>query len=132
MSAPSSPTATASSGRSAAAGWRASTSRATWSSTGSSRSRCSLIISPATTELRARFVREGRLAARLAHPNVVGVLDAGETDGLPFIVMEYVEGETFADVVRREGALPWDRAVSLAAAGARRARARARCGPRPS
>jgi eukaryotic-like serine/threonine-protein kinase len=65
-------------------------------------------------ELRERFVREGRLAARLAHPNVVGVLDAGEVDGLPFIVMEYVDGETLADVVRREGALPWDRAVGLA------------------
>ena len=66
-------------------------------------------------ELRERFVREGRLAARLAHPNVVGVLDAGEVDGLPFIVMEYVDGETLADVVRREGALPWERAVGLAA-----------------
>jgi serine/threonine-protein kinase len=65
-------------------------------------------------ELRERFVREGRLAARLAHPNVVGVLDAGEVDGLPFIVMEYVDGETLADVVRREGALPWGRAVGLA------------------
>ena len=65
-------------------------------------------------ELRERFVREGRLAARLAHPNVVGVLDAGEVDGLPFIVMEYVDGETLADVVRREGAVPWDHAVGLA------------------
>jgi eukaryotic-like serine/threonine-protein kinase len=65
-------------------------------------------------KLRERFVREGQLAARLAHPNVVGVLDAGEVDGLPFIVMEYVDGETLADVVRREGALPWERAVGLA------------------
>jgi serine/threonine-protein kinase len=65
-------------------------------------------------ELRERFVREGRLAARLAHPNVVAVLDAGEVDGLPFIVMEYVDGETLADVVRREDALPCDRAVGLA------------------
>ena len=65
-------------------------------------------------ELRERFVREGRLAARLAHPNVVAVLDAGEVDGLPFIVMEYVDGETLAEVVRREGALPCDRAVGLA------------------
>ena len=65
-------------------------------------------------ELRERFVREGRLAARLSHPNVVGVLDAGEVDGLPFIVMEYVEGETLADVLRREGRQPWERAVGLA------------------
>jgi serine/threonine protein kinase len=37
-------------------------------------------------DLRARFVREARLAARLSHPNVVQVYDAGEEDGVPFIV----------------------------------------------
>ena len=65
-------------------------------------------------ELRERFVREGRLAARLAHPNVVGVLNAGEADGRPYIVMEYVDGETLADLVRRRGRLPWRDALELA------------------
>jgi eukaryotic-like serine/threonine-protein kinase len=44
---------------------------------------------------RRRFLREARLAARLSHPNVVAVYDAGETDdGQPYIVMEYVDGTT--------------------------------------
>ena len=49
---------------------------------------------------RQRFLREGRLAARLCHPNIVQVFDAGE-DGRPFIVMEYVDGETVADRLAR-------------------------------
>ena len=65
-------------------------------------------------ELRERFVREARIAARLAHPNVVAVYDAGDEDGTPFIVMECVEGETLADLLRREGPLDPDRAVGLA------------------
>jgi eukaryotic-like serine/threonine-protein kinase len=58
-------------------------------------------------DLRARFQREARLAARLAHPNVVRVYDVGEDDeGRPFIAMEYVDGETLAEVVLRRGPLP--------------------------
>jgi serine/threonine-protein kinase len=64
-------------------------------------------------ELRRRFVREARLAARLAHPNVVRVFDVGEDDGRPFIAMEYVEGETLADLVARRGALPAAEVASL-------------------
>ena len=58
-------------------------------------------------DLRARFQREARLAARLAHPNVVRVYDVGEDDeGRPFIAMEYVDGETLAELVARRGPLP--------------------------
>jgi serine/threonine-protein kinase len=64
-------------------------------------------------ELRRRFVREARLAARLAHPNVVRVFDVGEDDGRPFIAMEYVEGETLAELVARRGALPPAEAATL-------------------
>ncbi len=46
---------------------------------------------------RARFVREARLAGRLSHPNIVRVFDAGDDDGRPFIVMEYVPGGSLAD-----------------------------------
>jgi serine/threonine protein kinase len=46
---------------------------------------------------RRRFLREARLAGRLSHPNVVQVYDAGETDGRPYIVMEYVPGGTVAE-----------------------------------
>ena len=66
-------------------------------------------------DLRRRFARESRLAARLSHPNVVAVYDAGEEDGRPYIVMEYVEGETVADVLRRRGSLPPEEAVEIAA-----------------
>jgi serine/threonine protein kinase len=66
------------------------------------------------TELRARFLREARLAAALNHPNVVSVYDIGERDGLPFIVMELVEGETLGDVIAREGRIEPQRAVELA------------------
>jgi serine/threonine-protein kinase len=64
-------------------------------------------------DLRRRFVREARLAARLAHPNVVRVFDVGEDDGRPFIAMEYVEGETLAELVARRGPLAPAEAASL-------------------
>jgi serine/threonine protein kinase len=60
-------------------------------------------------DFRARFVREARLAGRLSHPNIVRVYDAGETNGRPFIVMEYVAGTSLADT----GRLPAARVVKL-------------------
>jgi serine/threonine protein kinase len=64
--------------------------------------------------LQKRFFREARMAASLSHPNLVAVYDVGEEDGLPYIVMEYVEGETVADVIARTGAMrPPEQAVDL-------------------
>jgi serine/threonine protein kinase len=63
---------------------------------------------------RTRFVREARMAAGLSHPNVVQVYDAGEEDGRPWIVMEYVAGTTLADEVARSGPLAPDAVVALA------------------
>src|SRR5437899_1069800 len=51
----------------------------------------------ANPDIRRRFEVEARAAARLSHPNVVAVFDTGEDDGLPFIVMERLAGETLAD-----------------------------------
>jgi hypothetical protein len=51
----------------------------------------------ATESAVQRFVREGKLLARLAHPAIVPVHDAGVADGLPYYAMEYVEGRTLAD-----------------------------------
>jgi len=64
-------------------------------------------------ELRERFLREGRFAAQLSHPNVVAVYDTGEEDGQPYIVMEYVDGVTLADEVHRRGPLPADEVAEL-------------------
>jgi eukaryotic-like serine/threonine-protein kinase len=64
-------------------------------------------------ELRRRFLREARLAARLSHPNVVRVFDVGEDDGRPFIAMEYVEGETLSELIARRGRLPATEAAAL-------------------
>jgi hypothetical protein len=47
--------------------------------------------------VRDRFEGEARLAARLSHPNVVAVFDSGEEDGVPYIVMERLSGETLRD-----------------------------------
>ncbi len=62
---------------------------------------------------RRRFLREAQVAARISHPNVVRVYDVGETDGRPYIVMEFVEGETVADLLARTGKLPPAQAVDL-------------------
>jgi eukaryotic-like serine/threonine-protein kinase len=61
-----------------------------------------------------RFRREARAAARLSHPNLVGVIDAGEDDGRPYIVFEYVEGRTLKRRIQEEGPLPVDEAVAYA------------------
>ena len=61
-----------------------------------------------------RFRREARAVAQLNHPHVVTVIDAGEDDGTPYIVFEYVEGETLKDRIRRMGRLPVSEAVAYA------------------
>ena len=52
-----------------------------------------------TPELRDRFSREAAAAGGLSHPNIVTIFDVGEDEGLPFIAMEYVRGETFTDIL---------------------------------
>jgi serine/threonine protein kinase len=64
-------------------------------------------------ELLGRFQREARIALRLKHPNVVRTFQAGEDDGLHFIVMEYLDGETVEEVLQRRGKLPPTEAVRL-------------------
>ncbi|CAN5800633.1 hypothetical protein BH18ACI4_BH18ACI4_22010 [soil metagenome] len=65
-------------------------------------------------EAVARFEREARAAASIRHPNVVDVTDFGKSrDGVFFLVMEYVEGETLYQLLRREGTLSIQRANAL-------------------
>jgi len=61
-----------------------------------------------------RFRREARAVAQLSHPHIVGVIDAGEDENRPYIVFEYVEGETLKDRIRRLGRLPVDEALAYA------------------
>ena len=61
-----------------------------------------------------RFRREALASARISHPNLVAVFDTGSEDGVHYIVMEHVRGETLADVLRRDGRLPPNRATRIA------------------
>src|SRR5947208_3985278 len=61
-----------------------------------------------------RFRREARAVARLSHPHVVTVIDAGDDEGQPYIVLEYVEGETLKARLKRNGGLPVVEAVAYA------------------
>ena len=64
-------------------------------------------------EVRRRFSREARLAAKLDHPNVVQVFDVGEEEDRPYIVMEHVDGGTLADRLKRRGSVPRGEALHL-------------------
>jgi tetratricopeptide (TPR) repeat protein len=64
-------------------------------------------------ESRARFLREARLLATVEHPNVVRVYSYGTAGERPYLAMEYVEGETLADRIRRNGAFSIDEALSI-------------------
>jgi eukaryotic-like serine/threonine-protein kinase len=62
---------------------------------------------------RERFLREARAVNRINHPNIVEITDVGETDGLVFLVMEYVAGAPLSRVLG-SGPLAWPRAASIA------------------
>jgi|ERR1017187_1196641 serine/threonine-protein kinase len=59
------------------------------------------------SELVQRFFREGRAINRISHPNIVSVFDAGYADAIPYIAMEYLSGESLAQVLDRIPKLPF-------------------------
>ena len=61
-----------------------------------------------------RFHNEVRIARQVSHPNVCRVYDVGEADGMPYISMEYVDGEDLASLLQRIGRLPADKALEIA------------------
>ncbi|MGA2570980.1 MAG: serine/threonine-protein kinase [Terracidiphilus sp.] len=64
-------------------------------------------------EYRARFKREARASGVLAHPGIVPVFDVGEHEGAPFLVMEYVDGRTLNDVIKKGERYTLDRACEI-------------------
>lgn len=68
----------------------------------------------ARADLRAAVISEARIAARIDHPNVVDIRDIGlDSAGVPFIVMELLEGETLAEILAARGPLPLPYACEL-------------------
>jgi len=61
-----------------------------------------------------RFRREAKAVAQLSHPHIVGVIDAGEDESRPYIVFEYVEGQTLKERLRDLGRLPIDESIAYA------------------
>jgi serine/threonine protein kinase len=74
--------------------------------------KCLLTSRGGSEDLRARVIREARAAARITHTNVAAVYDVVEHDGRAFIVMEYVEGESLAVLLKR-GPLPPVRVIAI-------------------
>jgi serine/threonine protein kinase len=65
--------------------------------------------------LLKRFEQEYKAAQQLNHPNIVRALDYGESGSTPYLVMEFVEGESLGRRIEREGRLPWREAIRLIA-----------------
>jgi hypothetical protein len=64
-------------------------------------------------EMRERFAREARAARGLRHGNIVTIFEAGTHSGQPFIVMEYIQGETLAHLIQSGAPLPLERKLQL-------------------
>jgi serine/threonine-protein kinase len=68
----------------------------------------------ATNEsFRERFVRESRVAARIRHPNIIPIYDAGEWQGELYIAMRYVEGDDLRSALRKNGTFPAEQATVI-------------------
>jgi serine/threonine-protein kinase len=63
-------------------------------------------------EHRERFLREARAVNRINHQNIVEITDVGESDGIAYLVMEFIEGESLLDHIQR-GRLAWPRAARI-------------------
>src|SRR5215472_10022454 len=67
----------------------------------------------ATPELKARFEREARAISQLNHPNICTLYDVGQDGGTDFLVMEYIDGESLAQRLRK-GAVPTEQLLKIA------------------
>jgi predicted ATPase len=64
-------------------------------------------------DFKERFIRESRVVASIDHPNIIPIYDAGEAAGVAYIAMRFVQGPDLAEVIDREGALPFERVLAL-------------------
>jgi predicted Ser/Thr protein kinase len=64
-------------------------------------------------QFRTRFEREAQAAAGFTHPNIIEIYDVGEENGAPYIVMEYVVGETLKEIIQQEGPFDPDDVAAL-------------------
>ena len=64
-------------------------------------------------KFKAKFIKEAQTIAALDHPNIIPIHDVFEENDTAYYVMEYIEGESLQDIVRRRGALPTDEALAL-------------------
>lgn len=65
------------------------------------------------SEFVAGFIKEARAAAKLNHPHIVQAYAVGEDNGIYFFAMEYIDGETMKSVLKREGCIPVDTALTI-------------------
>jgi serine/threonine protein kinase len=66
-------------------------------------------------EVRERFLREARSAGRLTHPNIVTIFDVGEHNGIGYIAMELLEGQSLAQIMREPQRIAFDAVADIAA-----------------
>jgi len=75
--------------------------------------RSELVAGSGSDQLLERFRREARAAGRRFHPNIVAIWDFGDDDGMPFLVMEYVEGRSLDQIIKSSGPLAPERGVAI-------------------
>jgi len=64
-------------------------------------------------KFRERFLREARAVARLNHPNIIQGIDVGDSNGVHYFAMEYIDGPTVGELLKRGGALDEKRALNI-------------------
>lgn len=65
------------------------------------------------SDFNKRFAREADMMTQLRHPNIITIYDYGEQNGLPYIVMEYLTGETLSGILKTRGRLPLEESLPL-------------------
>jgi serine/threonine-protein kinase len=68
---------------------------------------------PQAEEFRERFYREARAAGGLSHPGIVTIFDVGEQDGVPYLVMEFIEGRTLAEAAKNGQRFTFERVCEI-------------------